>query len=62
MADVTLTVKVTGMDFAAWAIDYGIDAEAAPADFRQMASDQLQGSLDELLHRMGYHDQTVTVE
>jgi len=55
------TVTVSGMDLDAWAIDYGIDRDKADADFTEFAVDQIQGSVDELLHRMGYHDQTVEV-
>lgn len=54
-------VKVEGMDLDAWAIDYGIDRGEADADFTQFATNQLHGALDELLHRMGYHDQSVEV-
>ena len=55
------TVTVSGMDLAAGALDYGIDRDKADADFTEFAVDQIQGSVDELLHRMGYHDQTVEV-
>jgi hypothetical protein len=62
MADFVFTVKVTGLDLAAWGIDNEADGDdKARADFAQFARDQLQGSLDELLHRMGYHDQVVEV-
>lgn len=55
------TVTVSGMDLDAWAIDYGIDRGKADADFAEFAVNQLTGALDELLHRMGYHDQSVEV-
>ncbi|QNJ56931.1 hypothetical protein SEA_REINDEER_140 [Mycobacterium phage Reindeer] len=58
----TFTVTITGMDLAAWAIDFGLDnASEARADFATFARSNLQGSVDELLHRMGYHDQQVDV-
>lgn len=60
--DFKFQVTVSGMDLDAWAIDYGIDREKADADFTQFAVDQLTGALDELLHRQGYHDQTVEVK
>jgi hypothetical protein len=55
------TVTVSGMDLDAWAIDYGIDRVEADVDFTEFALNNLQGALDELLHRMGYHDQSVEV-
>ena len=55
------TVTVSGMDLDAWAIDYGIDRDKADADFAEFAVDQIQRRVDELLHRMGYHDQSVEV-
>ena len=53
------TVTVSGMDLDAWAIDY--DRGKADADFAEFAVNQLTGALDELLHRMGYHDHSVEV-
>ncbi|QSM01178.1 hypothetical protein SEA_NANOSMITE_154 [Mycobacterium phage Nanosmite] len=60
--DFVFTVKVTGMDLDAWAMDFGVDGgeDKIRADFIEFARNNLQGSLDELLHRMGYHDQEVT--
>ncbi|AXQ52757.1 hypothetical protein SEA_IPHANE7_135 [Mycobacterium phage IPhane7] len=61
--DFTFTVTVKGMDLDAWAIDYGIDGgpDKIRADFESFARNNLAGALDELLHRMGYHDQSVDV-
>lgn len=60
--DFRFEVRVSGMDLAAWAIDNSIDVDAAEADFKNFAKDQIKGSVDELLHRMGYHDQWIEVQ
>lgn len=54
-------VTVSDMDLDAWAIDYGIDRDKAGEDFTTFAKDQIAGAIDELLHRMGYHNQVVEV-